>query len=161
MRELQRKIVPTGIEIWWKSAVHNMHYLEGGIADAANATAKNVELMRRYGTDGLDITAHSRGSDTTGNAMQILLKDNANNGVLSNTNIHYFGPADHAQDAANQLNQLSNGRQNYVELQNHKDDFVGGLIGGNPTTYGKTPDGSSKIKETINIFNGDYTAHSC
>ena len=48
-----------------------------------------------------------------------------------------------------------------VELQNHKDDFVGGLIGGNPTTYGKTPDGSSKIKETINIFNGDYTAHSC
>jgi len=46
--------------------------------------------------------------------------------VLSNTNIHYFGPADHAQDAANQLDELSNGRQNYVELQNHKDDFVGG-----------------------------------
>ena len=89
----------------------------GGIADASNATAKNVELMQQYGQDGLDITAHSRGSDTTGNAMQILLKDNANNGVLSNTSIHYFGPADHAQDAANQLNQLSNGRQNYVELQ--------------------------------------------
>jgi len=137
------------------------HFLEGGIADAANATAKNIELMRRYGRDGLDITAHSRASDTTGNAMQILVRDNANNGVLSNTNIHYFGPADHAQDAANQLDQLSNDQVNYVKLQNHKDDFVGGLIGNNPATYGKTPDGSNKLKETLKIFTGDETAHSC
>jgi len=63
--------------------------------------------MKKYGTDGLDVTAHSRGTDTTGNAMQILLKDQENNGVLSNTSIHYFGPADHAQDAANQLDTLS------------------------------------------------------
>jgi filamentous hemagglutinin len=93
--------------------------------------------------------------------MQILLKDQENNGVLSNTSIHYFGPADHAQDAANQLDTLSNGQQNYVELQNHKDDFVGGLIGNNQATYGKTPDGSNKLKETLNIFTGDHTAHSC
>ena len=160
--------MPTGIETRWKSAVHKQHFLEGGIADAANATAKNVELMRRYGTDGLDITAHSRGSDTTGNAMQILLKDKNNNGVLSNTNIHYFGPADHAQDAANQLNQLSNGRQNYVELQNHNVDVVGGgvLIGNNPVTYGKIPDGSNTFKETLNMLNigsgdHDHTVHNC
>jgi filamentous hemagglutinin len=62
------------------------HFLEGGIADASNATAKNVELMQRYGRDGLDISAHSRGTDTTGNAMQILLKHQKNIGVLSNTN---------------------------------------------------------------------------
>ena len=107
--------------------------------------------------------AHSRGSDTTGNAMQILAKDNANNGVLSNTNIHYFGPADHAQDAANQLDQLSGGTQTSITLQNHKDDPVGNLffIGNNPPTYGKIPDGSSKLKETLNVFTGDYTVHSC
>jgi len=137
------------------------HYLEGGVADASNATAKNVELMKQYGAEGLDISAHSRGSDTTGNAMQILLKYQNNIGVLSHTNIHYFGPADHAQDAANQLDQLSNGQRTYVELQNHKDDFVGGLVGDNSATYGKTPDGSNTLKEWINIFSGDYTAHSC
>jgi len=36
------------------------HFLEGGIADASNATAKNIELMKKYGRDGLDISAHSR-----------------------------------------------------------------------------------------------------
>jgi len=144
------------------------HFLEGGIADASNATAKNVELMRRYGRDGLDITAHSRGSDTTGNAMQILAKDNANNGVLSNTSIHYFGPADHAQDAANQLNQLSNSRSNYVELQNHNVDVVGGgfLFGNNPVTYGEIPDSSNTFNETLNMLNigsgdHDHTVHNC
>jgi len=141
------------------------HFLEGGIADASNATAKNVELMKKYGAKGLDISAHSRGTDTTGNAMQILLKNQKNIGVLSNTNIHYFGPADHTQDAANQLDQLSSGQVNYVELQNHNVDPVGNWIGRNPSTYGKIPDNSNSVSEVLNAINlgsdPDHTVHNC
>jgi len=51
-------------------------------------------------------------------------------GVLSNTDVHYYGPAANAQKTADLLNKLSNGNKYSVELQRHKYDFVGGLIDG-------------------------------
>lgn len=68
---------------------------------------------------------------------------------LSNTSVKLVGSAYNAQDAANSLENLSGGMQNTVQLQVHADDFVGRIIGGNPATYGSTPEGSSLIKEWI------------
>jgi len=80
---------------------------------------------------------------------------------LSNTSVKLVGSAYNAQDAANSLENLSGGMQNTVQLQVHADDFVGRIIGGNPATYGSTPEGSSLIKEWINMFGASPTVHSC
>jgi len=82
-------------------------------------------------------------------------------GSLSETMVHFFGPAASAQTAAKLLHELSGGKQDTVYLQNHKDDFVGTILGGNPATYDKVPEGSNKIKEWINMFNEQPTVHSC
>ena len=75
--------------------------------------------------------------------------------------IKFVGPAYSAQGAANFLNTLSGGNQNNVTLQNHMDDFVGRLIGGNEATYVNRPAGSNMIKEWLNIFGAAPTVHSC
>lgn len=46
-------------------------------------------------------------------------------------------------------------------IQNHMDDFVGRLIGGNPATYGIRPKESNMIKEWINMFGAAPTVHGC
>jgi filamentous hemagglutinin len=53
--------------------------------------------------------------------------------------------------------------QNMVlTLQNHIADPVGGWIGGNPSTGGTIPGGSSNIKELINALLGkENTSHNC
>ena len=85
-------------------------------------------------------------------------------GVLSNTDVHYFGPAANAQKTADLLNKLSNGNKYSVELQRHKYDFVGGLIGGNPATMDDAPEGYNQLKAIGGMFGFDgknYSVHSC
>jgi len=82
-------------------------------------------------------------------------------GVLQNTSIRYVGPADNAQDAANKIYHLSNGNSVDIELQNHADDWVGTMIGGNAATYDKIPENSSHIKEQIRILDDKPTVYSC
>ncbi|AQT47961.1 filamentous hemagglutinin [Bartonella choladocola] len=117
-------------------------------------------ILEKYGKSGLDIYAHSRGAMTVYNAMATLNKQ-GNEGVLSGTDIHYFGPAANAQQTANLLNRLSDGAKDSMTLQLHKWDFVGRTIGGNPATMFTVPPGSNPIKEWINMFTGDYSIHSC
>ncbi len=38
---------------------------------------------------------------------------------------------------------------------------MGTVLGSNPATYEIVPDGSTKIKEWINMFNERPTVHSC
>lgn len=45
------------------------------------------------------------------------------------------------EKTADLLNKLSNGNKYSVELQRHKYDFVGGVIGGNPATMDDAPEG--------------------
>ena len=135
-------------------------FLENDFWGLANATLEAKDMMRLYGETGLDIAGHSRGSMTLLNAMQSLQKEEAV-GSLSETMVHFFGPAASASSAAALLYELSGGKQDTVHLQNHKDDFVGTVLGGNPATYDKVPDGSNKIKEWINMFNEQPTVHSC
>jgi len=88
------------------------------------------------------------------------MRDGAN-GILTGTDINLYGPAYGAQKTANMLYGLSNGVKNYVNLQNHANDFVGVLIGGNPATYSTRPEGSNKLFEGIRMFTNNKSVHNC
>ena len=109
----------------------------------------------------MSLVGHSRGAMTIGNAMTSLERLPDATGSLYNTDIKIVGPAYNAQTMANQLDRLSEGFAQGVNLQNHADGFVGTLIGGNPATYDQRPNDSSKIKETVKIFGDAPTVHSC
>lgn len=134
--------------------------LEGNIGDLTNSTIELKTLGLEYGQSGLVLYGHSRGSMTIGNALQSLEEDGAY-GALSNTQINFYGPAESAQKTADSLYRLSGGTQDSINLQNHKDDFVGGVLGWNPTTYGERPKESSKVQEWANMFSSGATVHSC
>ena len=68
------------------------------------------------------------------------------------------------EKTADLLNKLSNGNKYSVELQRHKYDFVGGLIGGNPATMYEAPEGYNQLKAIGGMFDLDgkhYSVHSC
>ena len=135
-------------------------FLEGNVSDLANATQEVKEFMNIYGESGLNLTGHSRGTMTIGNAMESLEQDGAQ-GVLFNTSAKFVGAAFNGQQAADLLDSLSKGNVTSIQMQIHQDDFVGTLIGRNEMTYSGRPEESSVIKEWINIFTGTSTAHSC
>ncbi|MDY0403323.1 hypothetical protein [Sulfurovum sp.] len=134
-------------------------FLENEYTGLTNSTIQVVNYMTTYGESGLDVNAHSRGSLTVGSAIEYLAANGQN--VLDATSINLFGPAYNAQDMANLLYTTSDGTQKGVTLQNHTDDFVGGMIGGNPSTGGETPPNSSTIEEWYKMFINPATAHSC
>lgn len=136
-------------------------FLEGGIGDLSNASQEMKNLMGHHGADGLNLVGHSRGAMTIGNAMEVLSEQGGSGGMLNNTEIKFVGPAYNAQDAANMLDAMSNGNRSVVLLQNHADDFVGTLIGGNPATYGQRPAESSRLNEWWRILGDAPTVHSC
>lgn len=136
-------------------------FLEGGIGDLANASQEMKRLMEQYGAEGLNLVGHSRGAMTIGNAMESLVGQPGSGGVLYNTEIKLVGPAYSAQDAATMLDGMSNGNRSVVLLQNHADDFVGRLIGGNPATFAKRPEDSSMLTEWQRMFGAAPTVHSC
>ncbi|HZK25093.1 MAG TPA: hemagglutinin repeat-containing protein [Oscillospiraceae bacterium] len=137
-------------------------HLENNFWGLTNSTEEFTGIMRQHGMSGLELDAHSRGSMTIGNAMESLSSlSTTAAGVLSNTFISFFGAAYSAEKAAELLYELSGGKQNTVNLQNHKDDFVGGIIGGNPYSHDRRPENSSKGKEWINMFKNGPTVHSC
>ncbi len=136
-------------------------YMEGGVFDLTNPTQLTLSLMQQYGVSGLDLVGHSRGAMTIGNAMEAFYEQGGSAGALSNTDVSFYGGAYNAQEAANLLYYLSGGANSTVQLQNHADDFVGVLIGGNPATFDQRPVDSSKLEEWINMFGDSPTVHSC
>lgn len=136
-------------------------HLENEFWGLSNSTAEITELLKHYGTQGLELDAHSRGSMTVGNALEVLTSNNAAPGTLSETYLKFFGPAYNAEKAAGLLYQLSGGMQDSVSLENHRDDFVGSIIGGNPATFDQVGTGSTKVKEWLNMFSSSATVHSC
>ncbi|MNF97778.1 hypothetical protein D3C84_806180 [compost metagenome] len=117
-------------------------------------------MMERYGNTGLMLDAHSRGSMTVGNALQSHSRNNGD-GKLINTDVNFYGPAYSAQKAADLLYELSAGMKDHVSLQNHGDDFVGSILGSNPSTHTQIPADSNKVKEWIRMFSSPGTVHSC
>ena len=96
------------------------------------------------------------------NAMGALHDDGAADDVLAKTGVNFFGPAANAQKTAQRLNELSGGKQDTVILENHGYDFVGRIIGGNPATNYKIPEGSNAVKEFLKVFiSKGPTIHGC
>ncbi len=136
-------------------------FLENDFWGLSNSTAQVKGIMKQYGNEGLHVDGHSRGGMTLGNAMESLARDPESYGLLGNTTLKLVGPAYGAEDAASLLDWLSGGRQTSVQLQNHADDFVGVLLGGNPATHDQRPPESNKLKEWWRIFGEAPTVHSC
>lgn len=144
-------------------------YLENDFWGLANATVETREALLRYGETGLHIDGHSRGSMTTGNAMESIARLPDPSGSLSNTTLNFYGPAYNAAKADDLLAMLQNRdamsdekkNEMVVQLQNHKTDPVGGWIGWNPGTGGTIPDDSNALKEIKNVAGGKYTVHNC
>ncbi|WP_431276020.1 hypothetical protein ACQ858_07010 [Variovorax ureilyticus] len=137
-------------------------FLEGTF-DLTNATQTTVDLMNRYGQDGLHFDGHSRGSLTTGNAMEVLSNQGVA-GVLSNTSINFFGPAYNVSNASALLGYLQgSGYDGIVQYQNHMADPVGILIGRNPPTGGTLPGGESSVLwQMIRAATAQpITSHNC
>lgn len=121
----------------------------------SNTMQQNVDLLNQTGGN-ITLDGHSRGGMTVGNALTAVQDQGGKGGA---TNVNLFGSAYNAQDAANTVNQLTNGR-GQVTSQVHQDDFVGTALGGNAATGGTTPSGSSTLQERIKMVGGDSTAHN-
>jgi filamentous hemagglutinin len=130
-------------------------FLEGGTLGLTNATQQNVDLWNQTG-GSVTLDGHSRGGMTVGNALNAVNEQGGKGGA---TNVNLFGSAYNAQDAANTVNQITNG-QGQVTSQVHKDDFVGTALGGNAATGGATPTGSSTLQEWIKMLGGNSTVHN-
>ncbi|MCY1508757.1 Hemagglutinin repeat protein [compost metagenome] len=135
-------------------------FLENDFWGLSNSTQEVKKMMERYGNTGLMLDAHSRGSMTVGNALQSHSRNNGD-GKLINTDVNFYGPAYSAQKAADLLYELSAGMKDHVSLQNHGDDFVGSILGSNPSTHTQIPADSNKVKEWIRMFSSPGTVHSC
>ncbi|WP_375700682.1 hemagglutinin repeat-containing protein, partial [Bartonella sp. OC74QHHN] len=136
------------------------YFLEGKLGVLTNSTKKYQNLLYSLGNIGLHTDAHSRGSMTAGNGSYDLEKHGVH-GIAKETTINFFGPAFNTQNMADILYILSDGTQDYVNLENHKYDFVGGEIGRNPYTFEQIPPGSGPWKEAGKIFKGYPSVHAC
>ncbi|WP_455466712.1 two-partner secretion domain-containing protein [Bartonella sp. B39] len=135
-------------------------FMENNFFGLSNSTRKVQNLMILNGNDGLHFDAHSRGSMTVGNALQSL-DQKGRYRLVGKTTINLFGPAFNAQAMADTLERLSDGKKMSVGLENHKYDFVGRWIGGNPYTFEQIPAGSNGLIETFKIITDPINVHNC
>ncbi len=146
--------------------------LENDFWGLSNATVQTKDYMTQFGQSGLHIDGHSRGTLTTGSAMESLARDPANVGILGKTSMNFFGAAYSVQKADSLLGVLqsrsgvsSESQREAMELryQNHNLDPVARLplVGFNPATGGTVPDGSVRVWEWLKVLGGDKTVHNC
>ncbi|WP_039758251.1 hemagglutinin repeat-containing protein [Bartonella queenslandensis] len=135
-------------------------FLENNFWGLTNSTQEAKDLMYGYGNTGLELYGHSRGTMTLGNTLNSFKQEGVH-GIADNTEINFQGPAFNAARAANLLDYVSDGKQISVGLENHADDFVGSLIGGNPATFYKRPPGSNAWKEAWKMFLSYPNVHAC
>ena len=138
-------------------------FMENSALGLTNATQQIVDLSEYYGGSGLNLVGHSRGGMTIGNALEAQLENGASDS-LSQTTIQLYGSAHNSQDAANNLDTLngnSDSETSNVSAQTHQYDFVGRILGMNPSTGGEVSEGGSVIGEVLNTFTGEATVHNC
>jgi len=131
-------------------------FLENGTTGLTNATQQNVDLIKQTGGN-ITLDGHSRGGMTVGNALTAVQEQG---GAGGKTNVNLYGSAYNAQDAANTVNQLTNG-QGQVQQSINNYDFIGRILGGNAGTGGSIPEGSSVLEEAIRTLGGTATVHNC
>ena len=135
----------------------------GGFFGLGNSTIQARDLMKQYGKDDLYLGLHSRGTFTGHNAMNDLLRDPENIGVLSGTEIKMVGPATHVANADRQYAKLQGNVNNprHIKIENNSHDFVGSNIGGNPKTMSNKPEDKGFWGVVGDIFGSDASAHNC
>lgn len=131
-------------------------FLEGGALGLTNATEQNVDLWNQTGGN-ITFDGHSRGGITVGNALTSVKEQGGTGGT---TNVNLYGSAYNAQDAANTVNQITNGA-GQVKQSTHNYDFIGRILGGNEGTGGVIPPGSSALEEGLRTMGGKATVHNC
>jgi filamentous hemagglutinin len=122
----------------------------------SNAMQQNVDLLNQTGGN-ITLDGYSRGGMTVGNALTAV-QDQGNKGGATNVNL--FGSAYNTQDAANTVNQITNGTGEVKQSTNNY-DFIGRILGGNAGTGGTIPPGSSALEEVIRTMGGAATVHNC
>ena len=130
-------------------------FLEGNTMGLTNATQQNVDLWSQTGGN-ITLDGHSRGGMTVGNALNAVKDQGIKGGA---TNVNLFGSAYNAQDAANTLNQITEGAGKVKQSTNNY-DFIGRILSGNAGTGGTIPEGSSVLQEVIRTMGGDSTVHN-
>lgn len=138
-------------------------FMENSALGLTNATQQIVDISQYFGGSELNLVGHSRGGMTIGNALETQRENGASNS-LSKTSIQLYGSAYNAQDAANLLDALngnSNSATSSVSVQTHEYDFVGRILGNNPSTGGTIPEESSVAGEVLNTFTKKNTVHNC
>jgi filamentous hemagglutinin len=146
--------------------------LENDFWGLSNATVQTKDYMVQFGQSGLHIDGHSRGTLTTGSAMESLARDPANAGVLGQTSMNFFGAAYGVQKADSLLGILQN-RSTFsseeqreamaLQYQNHNFDPVARTpgVGFNAGTGGTIPEGSVRVWEWLKVLGGENTVHNC
>jgi hypothetical protein len=133
----------------------NTALVGGAITSTQAAVDQNKNSFKTGGNITLD--GHSRGGMTVGNALTAVQEQGGAGG--GKTNVNLYGSAYNAQDAANTVNQLTNG-QGQVKQSTNNYDFIGRILGGNAGTGGTIPEGSSVLEEVIKTMGGNSTVHN-
>ena len=150
------ELLIAGYQKWFKSGDNSVKQAEA--------------IMKEYGSKGLFIGAHSRGTLTISNALQRLdSKSNAMSSILSDTKMKMVGPAADVTRADNILNRLQGlgetrqSNKGSILVENHKSDLVGRspVVGNNPYTTETNTHNKGWIQTIADIFGGDSSSHNC
>jgi filamentous hemagglutinin len=145
-------------------------FMENDMTGLTNSTSALKNIINQYGVTGLQLDGHSRGALTINNALESKAREDASQGSLSGTIVHFYGPAANASQTDSTLSTLQNRdaisdsqvkNSMVLQFQNHLADPVGGWIGRNPSTGGTIPEGSSVSNERLRVMGEKDTAHNC
>ncbi|MFQ3039108.1 hemagglutinin repeat-containing protein [Neisseria cinerea] len=148
---------------------HKLFEGNGGIG-LSNSALGLEKLLYRYGRDNpyrLSVGSHSRGTMVVYNTLRKLdSKENA--GILADVDMKMVGPATHVAKADDRLARLqgfvqrgADNRERSIAFENHPGDFVGRIIGYNPTTTETNTRHKSRLRHWVDIFGPGSSPHNC
>jgi filamentous hemagglutinin len=136
-------------------------FLEGDLLGLTNATQETKTVIENYGTEGLHLDGHSRGSLTVANAMGSIANDSNALRKLSNTTINFFGPAQNVANADETLAYLQDRdsitnidvkNSMVINYEAHMADPVARFVGWNDPTGGIVPQTEPIVIQTVSGF---------
>ncbi|WP_455518055.1 two-partner secretion domain-containing protein [Neisseria cinerea] len=148
---------------------HKLFEGNGGVG-LSNSALGLEKLLYRYGRNNpyrLSVGSHSRGTMVVYNTLRKLdSKENA--GMLADVDMKMVGPATHVAKADDRLARLqgfaqrgADNRERSIAFENHPGDFVGRIIGYNPTTTETNTQHKSRLRHWVDIFGPGSSPHNC
>ena len=148
---------------------HKLFEGNGGVG-LSNSALGLEKLLYRYGRNNpyrLSVGSHSRGTMVVYNTLRKLdSKENA--GMLADVDMKMVGPATHVAKADDRLARLqgfaqrgADNQERSIAFENHPGDFVGRIIGYNPTTTETNTRHKSRLRHWVDIFGSGSSPHNC